>query len=318
MFESLENGIGLDIVLWFQHNRSGWMEVLAQILDLLGEELGYVAILGLIVWLINKRHGIRMIFALVAVALVTFALKDIFARERPFVVSQLVTPLFETEGFGLPSGHTAFAVMILGYVALWQRKAWVWLVAILYMILQGAGRLVAGVHYPQDIVLGAIVGAVTLAIYYPATERWEAFWNGQALAMKMLIAIVIPLVIAAIVMFLPLDPFQIEAYLSIIGIALGAGIGAAIEGATIQFEPPQAIAQKAIVFVIGAVITLLILLGLSPVFDGIAETGTVAYMLRIVRYSLGAYIALAVIPVIAIRANLMTSNLPEKTTSAEA
>ncbi len=305
MFEALETGIGLDIVLWFQQNRTAWMEVMVQILDQIGLDLGYVALFGFIFWSVNKRHGIRLTFALVVIAIVSFALKDALMRPRPYVVSDLVNPVFEADGFGIPSGHTSFAVMIWGYIAIWVRKGWVWGLAISYMLLQGVGRMIAGVHYPQSIVAGFLVGLIILAIYYPTARRFGQFWLRQSLATQFAISIFIPVVMAIIGMSLALEAYQVEAYLTMIGLSMGIGLGASIEQHFVQFEPPSEPAKRLAIFIIGAVILVAILLGLSPVFDLIAETGIVAYILRIVRYALTGFTAIALVPMLGIQLNLL-------------
>ncbi|MGB7337556.1 MAG: phosphatase PAP2 family protein [Phototrophicaceae bacterium] len=319
MFEMLEAGIGLDIILWFQDNRTGWMEILSQILDQLGGEVGYIAIFGLIYWVINKRQGLHLILALFMIALVTFILKDSLMRPRPFVAfPDLVTPVFEASGFGLPSGHTSFAVMIWGYIALWVRKWWMWVFAIFYIILQATGRMVAGVHFPQDIVLGLLIGIITLALYYPISARWEDFWHHQSVRVQLAIALVIPLLIAGIVMSLSLSVEQIEAYLTMVGLVIGAGIGNAIESHWVRFTPHPKLSQRLALFFLGAVSVLIVLLGLSPLFDAIAETGTLAYLLRIIRYSLAGVIAIAIVPYIGIQLNIAQSLAAEKLSPANA
>ena len=308
MFEALETGIGLELVLWFQENRSGWLAVLSQILDQLGVEIGYVAILGIIFWAINKREGLRLVFALIIVAIVTFAVKDVLMRERPFVLfPELVQPVFETEGFGFPSGHTSFAVMVWGYIAIWQRKSWIWAFAIFYMILQGTGRMIAGVHYPHSVIAGGILGIITLATYYPLSAQWEQFWKQQAMNTQIILAIAIPLIIAVIVMILPLHVEQIEAYLTLLGLAIGVGTGAVIESRYVQFEPHPDIIRRAIHVVFSIVIVVAVLFGLSPLFDLIAEAGILAYMLRLIRYGLAGFTAIAMMPMLGIRVGLMKS-----------
>lgn len=308
MFEALEMGSGLDMVLWFQENRTAWMEVMVKILDQAGFDLGYVVLFGVVFWAINKRHGIRLIFALVIVGIVSFALKDILMRPRPYLVSDLVSPVFEADGFGIPSGHTSFAVMIWGYVALWVRKGWVWVVAISYMLLQGLGRIIAGVHFPQDVLAGFLIGIVTLAIYYPMATRWESIWDRQSFNTKIGIAVIIPLILTIITIGLALDTEQSEAYLTLTGLALGAGIGSAVEARYIQFRPSPQLVKQALIFVLGGILVVAILLGLSPLFDLIAETGTIAYILRIVRYDLAAFTAITLVPLLGIQLNLMEKN----------
>lgn len=305
MFETLENNLGLDIVLWFQQNRSPWLETLTQILDQLGYDLAYVALFGLIFWAINKQEGIRLIFALAVIGLLSFFFKDLLARPRPFMVSDLVNPVFEAEGFGIPSGHTSLAVMIWGYVALWVRKGWVWLLAITYMLLQGIGRIIAGVHFPQDVLAGAVLGIVTLAIYYPFVPRWEQFWRSQSISIRLMIAIIVPLILTVLVLIFPLNPQQIEAYLTVFGLALGVGIGTIIESESIQFQAHPQLWRRALHYILGIVLVVAILFGLSPLFDLIAETGFLAYILRIIRYGLAGFVAIAGWSWLGMRLNLL-------------
>lgn len=317
MLETLETGIGLDFILWLQENRTGWMELLVQILNQIGLEFGYIALFGFIFWIVNKRHGIRLVFALILIAIVSFSLKDLLARPRPYMVSDLVQPVFEAEGFGLPSGHVSFAIMIWGYIALWLRKGWVWAIAILYMILQGFGRMLAGVHYPQDVLFGAFVGILTLVLFYPAARRWGVFWRNQSLSTQIRISVIIPLLFAIFAIVLPLEAFQVEAYLTMLGLMMGVGIGAAIESRFVQFEPHDQLARKLIHFILSALLLVVILLGLGTLFDLIAETGILAYALRIVRYALVGFSAIAIVPWLGIQLNLMQTE-PESTEPAQA
>ncbi|GAB5492589.1 MAG: hypothetical protein Phog2KO_28040 [Phototrophicaceae bacterium] len=316
MFEALEIGSGLDIVLWFQEHRTAWMELMVQILDQMGYDLGYVALFGLIFWAISKRHGIRLVFALIIIGIVSFALKDIMMRPRPYAVSDLVRPVFEADGYGIPSGHTSLAVMIWGYIALWLRKGWVWVLAVAYMLLQGVGRMIAGVHYPQDIVAGFILGVVTLAIYYPSATHWGQFWKKQSFTVQIAIALIIPLIMISTTLFLPLPQEQIEAYLSLIGLVMGVGLGATIEAEFIQFEAHPQASKRAIHFVLGIIIVAGIILGLSPLFDLIAETGILAYILRLIRYGLGGFTAIVFVPLLGIKLNLMLAGEKSKPINA--
>lgn len=313
MFEALESGIGLDIILWLQENRTPWMETLSIILDQLGYDLAYVALFGVIFWAINKRHGIRMVFALVVIALLTFLFKDLLGRPRPFVASDLVMPVFETDGFALPSGHTSTAVMIWGYVALWARKGWVWGLAIAYMILQGVGRMVAGVHYPQDIFFGALLAIMTLALYYPLATQWETLWNKQPFLSQIAIALAIPMIITGVVLSVPLTVEQIEAYLTVLGLVIGAGIGITVEAQMVNFTPSEDKSRQAIIIVMGIVLVLAVLFGLSPLFDAISEEGTTAYVLRLVRYGTAGLVAIALVPYLGVQMGLMQteSNKPD-------
>lgn len=78
-------------------------------------------------------------------------LKPLFARDRPFLhVPGLHCPFGSGSGFGLPSNHAANLFAIAAVFG----APWLYGLAALGSIL----RVVAGVHYPSDVILGGAVG----------------------------------------------------------------------------------------------------------------------------------------------------------------
>lgn len=86
-------------------------------------------------------------------------LKKRFRRHRPFAVvngaNALIVP---SDKFSLPSGHTAaaflMATLILGFFPAFAGIAFAW------ALLIGMSRIVLGVHYPSDILAGALLGTL--------------------------------------------------------------------------------------------------------------------------------------------------------------
>lgn len=86
-------------------------------------------------------------------------LKKRFRRHRPFAVvigaNALIVP---SDKFSLPSGHTAaafvMATLVLGFFPAFAGIAYVW------ALLIGLSRIVLGVHYPSDILAGALLGTL--------------------------------------------------------------------------------------------------------------------------------------------------------------
>jgi undecaprenyl-diphosphatase len=99
--------------------------------------------------------------------LITTGLKEVFGRPRPFEEAGAAEPLLRaTVGESLPSGHasTSFAgALVLAYLV---RRAVPALFALAALI--ALSRVYVGVHYPLDIVAGALVGVavalVTIAL----------------------------------------------------------------------------------------------------------------------------------------------------------
>lgn len=86
-------------------------------------------------------------------------LKNFIRRVRPYEVISGLTALIEKQhDFSFPSGHTAssFAVAIILYQELPKKYG---CIAILLAILIAFSRLYLGVHYPSDVIVGAISGS---------------------------------------------------------------------------------------------------------------------------------------------------------------
>jgi len=86
------------------------------------------------------------------------ALKRLFVRERPFIrhagISRAGAPL---DRYSFPSGHTLHAVSFAWQASMhFPQLGWV-LVPLAGLI--AASRVVLGLHYPTDVLAGAVIGA---------------------------------------------------------------------------------------------------------------------------------------------------------------
>lgn len=78
-------------------------------------------------------------------------------RPRPFQVQQAVRMAGKTlDQFSFPSGHTLHAV-VFTYVAL-SYFPFLWPLLIPFTLLVGVSRVVLGLHYPSDVLAGAVIG----------------------------------------------------------------------------------------------------------------------------------------------------------------
>lgn len=151
------------------------------------------SMLGIIPLLIGRntrRYGLAMLVTLLASAAAAFALKAIIRRPRPFMAIPDVIPLSGAPSdFSFPSGHATgsatFATFVVvtsvlalrsGAIPRGARPAVViGCVAVLaFAVLVAASRVYLGVHYPGDVVAGALLGAVigtTGACWYGRSSR---------------------------------------------------------------------------------------------------------------------------------------------------
>lgn len=83
-------------------------------------------------------------------------LKYLFVEDRPFVSLQGIVPLWHEVGYAFPSSHSAVFMAIAFAIFLEHKRMGIYF--IFFAIIIGLARIVAGVHYPIDILGGFILG----------------------------------------------------------------------------------------------------------------------------------------------------------------
>ena len=139
-------------------------------------EFGLIWIIITVLLLIPKksrRAGICSALALVASLCVTnFFLKNYVARVRPYEVVEGLTSLLGPVGeWSFPSGHASsgFAAAAAIYKSRPKRLG---VPCIILAALLAWSRLYVGVHYPSDVIGGAIIGALLgLIVFWIFGER---------------------------------------------------------------------------------------------------------------------------------------------------
>ena len=121
------------------------------------------------------RESLVVIYAVVGETCIFMATTLLIDRPRPNVQLDVAPP---TSSF--PSGHTAAAVSFYGSVAavIWWHRRHRWLGVLAVVIgtavpLTIAGsRVYRGMHYPTDVLAGALLGTIwlTVVIYYVRTR----------------------------------------------------------------------------------------------------------------------------------------------------
>lgn len=83
-------------------------------------------------------------------------IKIILKTPRPFLVFKDISPLISKTDFSFPSGHATF-YMALAFALYFSHKK-VGYIFIFFALLIGIARIIAGVHFPIDILGGFILG----------------------------------------------------------------------------------------------------------------------------------------------------------------
>lgn len=98
-------------------------------------------------------------------------LKHIFLRERPFKVLEDVHQLVSAAGPSFPSSHAVNSFTAATLIALFFRKPIYSIIAYFCAFLSIYSRVYVGVHYPFDVLFGAILGVVIGYFIYKLSEK---------------------------------------------------------------------------------------------------------------------------------------------------
>ncbi len=121
---------------------------------------------------ISRQKFYTIVSSELFAGIITTSLKFAFKRERPF--STYPNDIFKYSNAGsysFPSGHTSAAFSLATSVSLEFPKWYVIAPSMLWAGTVGYSRMYLGVHYPSDVLIGAIIGAGTSYLCYKA-NRW--------------------------------------------------------------------------------------------------------------------------------------------------
>jgi membrane-associated phospholipid phosphatase len=110
----------------------------------------------------NMRENAGYIASSTAISWgITALLKHIVKRPRPFVQNIKIVPVYRAGSTSFPSGHTSTTFATATALSMAYPKWYVIAPAFLWSGSVGYSRSYLGVHYPTDVVSGAILGAGT-------------------------------------------------------------------------------------------------------------------------------------------------------------
>lgn len=114
-----------------------------------------------------RRTGWAILFTTALCLGITLAFQFLVLRPRPIeTIADLRIILAPPNFPSYPSGHASCAFAFAVLVGLRRRKAWYWGLGLLAASIIALSRIYLGMHYPSDIVAGAILGIGTGAVGY--------------------------------------------------------------------------------------------------------------------------------------------------------
>ncbi len=151
-----------ETIFYFFYNFAHQSVFLDKVIIFTAVYLPFVVMLLAFLYLVFYRKSLRdliMVFFTAGVAwTIAHFLKILINTPRPFDAIANVLALFTESGQAFPSGHATFFMALAVAIFLLNKKAGY--VFTLFALAIGIARIVAGVHFPIDILGGFALGAV--------------------------------------------------------------------------------------------------------------------------------------------------------------
>lgn len=287
----------VSLIVWLQAHMGAFGASLASFISAFGEELACVAVIGFLYWCYDKRFG-RFVGLNVLVGLVLNPMiKNVFVRRRPYFDSPEIKCLkpvdksadiynIAAQEYSFPSGHSVNAVAVYGSAAVFGKKKYLAVIAVVLSLLIGVSRFCLGVHYPTDVLAGWLLGLVIII----AVSRLQRRFNDPRLFYGLLLLITLP------------GFFYCKSadYYSGYGMLLGFVLGVQAEQKFVNFDNTRN-PLRSVLRVLGGVA---VFFGLNtllkmPFSSDFLNSGTVpAFLVRTLRYALVIFADIAVYPLL--------------------
>lgn len=172
-------------VFYLLNGLAGKSSLLDGVIVFCASYLAYLLIAVLLVLVFFSAYSNRQKWELLIVAGATgiiarFGVAELiryfYHRPRPFLALPDVHQLLTDPAWSFPSGHASFFFALSTAVYLYNKKWGMWF--FLATLLITVSRVIAGVHYPSDIIGGAFIGIIVAYIVRFLARRVDNFIQG--------------------------------------------------------------------------------------------------------------------------------------------
>ena len=158
-------GFDEQALVWIAQNiRSSVLDPIVIFYTKLGNVglLFIVLTLALLAFKATRKAGLSSVCAmLIGLVVVNLTVKPLVARPRPWDAMTDFVSLVTEKDFSFPSGHTTVAFAFALAVCLVEPRRWMKITAVCIAVLMGLSRLYVGVHFPTDVLAGAVFGSLS-------------------------------------------------------------------------------------------------------------------------------------------------------------
>ena len=108
---------------------------------------------------LTRKHSLYIGASVLTAVVITNILKYSIDRTRPFDTYSFIEKMTSGGSPSFPSGHTSDAFSLATALSIVYPKWYVVVPAYAWAVTVGYSRMALGVHYPGDVLAGALIGA---------------------------------------------------------------------------------------------------------------------------------------------------------------
>lgn len=276
----------LDIIRAIQTIHTPFLTFITECITMLGEPVFVVLVFAFIYWCVDKEKGRFVAFSILLSLCINGALKDIFKLPRPIGEEGIISHRVHTAtGHSFPSGHTQSVSSLMFSAAFAFKKRFLWILGTVMTVLVAFSRVYLGVHYPKDVLVGAVLG---FFIPFICEKLYNRIKNKNLLH------------ITACAIFIPFFFFinLSDDFIKSFALFLGFSFGAYLDDRFFKFKQSEEKSSKYISFLFGAVMIGLLAGILSAVLPEHIAFSFLKYMLI-------SFLGIGVFPTLSVKACLL-------------
>ena len=287
----------VSLMEWLQANIGDAGISILSFFSTFGEETLLILLVGFVYWSYDKQIGRTMGLSGIMGLTWNTMIKNIVLRRRPYFdhenikILRVVEPEADiydiaAQGYSFPSAHSTNAATVFGSLAVTLRKRWVTVVAIVIPLLTGISRFVVGAHYPTDVLVGWLLGGISVLLVQLLQKRLK----NKFVQYGILLITVIP------------GFFYCKStdYFTGVGLLIGFMAGTILEDRYVRFENTRKPLRMAVRLVGGLAVYLAVNTVLKLPFskEFLSASSALALLVRCVRYAIIAFVIFGVYPML--------------------
>ncbi len=251
-------------ILRFLHRiATPFLDLLANGASFFGEETFVIAIVLLVFWNINKQKGFALYMNVLTSVLIMGILKAVVRAPRPFVVLDDIAGkrMGTATGYSFPSGHTTTAASFYTSLALLLKKRICSIIAAIMIVLVGVSRLYLGVHWPNDVFAGLLIGvSISFLLYRWSLQLFEDRMRLVRFSIRYgLIATLASLILSVLLNMDLVDPVAFNDLMKTLALA-GAGLlGFGFEEQIVRYRVEASLTKKILRYLLGMGVVIAII-----------------------------------------------------------